>query len=99
MSLPCSDMLGQPVYPGDKLAYPLTVGRSACMAIYEVVAVDWNGRQDSVWDRDKKQWVRQEVATVTAKLLRASYAERRSKNSSLMHVPARGLKLTQEVSL
>lgn len=37
------DFLGRDVAPGDYFAYPLTIGRSACMALYQFVEVNEAG--------------------------------------------------------
>ena len=37
------DFLGYEVGPGDYFCYPLTVGRSACMALYRFVSVNESG--------------------------------------------------------
>lgn len=87
------DLQGKEIKVGDKIAYPLTVGRSANMGIYEVLSIDWNGRKDQVRIKGTYEWKEVEVPTVRAKLLRASYAEQRSKDSTLLYAHERAVLL------
>lgn len=95
---PFKDMLGRSIEVGEYFAYPLGVGRSSTMAIFQLIEAEvW--RTETTWERDKgipdSKYTRRDYK-VKAQKITSVWAKNYTDRPSILHNCMNALKIPAE---